>query len=274
MKTKLILAALLLMATMTGMAATKKKKQRKSTPKTEVAAPITIPDVLLTAFAPLSYGIAKSEKQHDILTGEQLGLDNGVVIYRKQVPAIEQDCVLELQGPCDFLQVFLDQQLFATLRATNDNSRFELPSLSKGGVLTLMGDVKEPVVIHTEMDGNEVSISLKNWNTITIPDNYATASLAHNKWLTMPLQNTLLAFTRAGYYRGTFKLKRVGDARLNVKAFGRGQVFVNGQSVGRFDNQGQQTSLTVPASCLKKGDNEVIVLDIIGPVGDPVVTGE
>ena len=44
--------------------------------------------------------------------------------------------------------------------------------------------------------------------------------------------------------------------------YSKGVVFVNGHSLGRYWNIGPQQRLYCPASWLKKGENEVIVLDL------------
>ena len=68
-----------------------------------------------------------------------------------------------------------------------------------------------------------------------------------------------------GYYRGYFNLKKVGDTFLNFETWGKGQVYVNGHAMGRIWSIGPQQTLYVPGCWLKKGKNEVIVLDITGP---------
>ena len=55
-----------------------------------------------------------------------------------------------------------------------------------------------------------------------------------------------------------------------MEAFGKGMVYVNGHALGRFWNIGPQQTLYVPGCWLKKGNNEVVVLDIVGPKGEPV----
>ena len=50
-----------------------------------------------------------------------------------------------------------------------------------------------------------------------------------------------------------------------METWGKGQVYVNGHAVGRFWSIGPQQTLYVPGCWLKKGKNEVIVLDVVGP---------
>ena len=76
--------------------------------------------------------------------------------------------------------------------------------------------------------------------------------------------------SKSGYYRGVFNLKKTGDTFINMEAFGKGQVYVNGHAIGRFWNIGPQQTLYVPGCWLKKGQNEVVVLDVVGPKGEPM----
>ena len=98
----------------------------------------------------------------------------------------------------------------------------------------------------------------------TIADDYQTAVKA----LAMPTNKMRGLQTKAGYYRGYFNLKKVGDTFINMEAFGKGQVYVNGHALGRFWQIGPQQTLYLPGCWLKKGKNEVIVLDVVGPKGE------
>jgi beta-galactosidase len=67
-------------------------------------------------------------------------------------------------------------------------------------------------------------------------------------------------------------LKQRGDTFLDLSAWGKGVVWVNGHALGRFWNIGPQQTLYVPAPWLKEGRNEVVVLDLLGP-SEPVLSG-
>ena len=68
-----------------------------------------------------------------------------------------------------------------------------------------------------------------------------------------------------GCYRATFQVKKPGDTFLNFETWGKGLVYVNGYEFGRFWEIGPQQALYVPGCWLKKGENEILVFDIIGP---------
>lgn len=59
-----------------------------------------------------------------------------------------------------------------------------------------------------------------------------------------------------------------------MEAFGKGQVYVNGHAIGRFWHIGPQQTLYVPGCWLKKGKNEVIVLEIEGLQDSPFAFGQ
>ncbi|MDI3389787.1 beta-galactosidase [Streptomyces sp. B-S-A8] len=67
-----------------------------------------------------------------------------------------------------------------------------------------------------------------------------------------------------GLYRGTLSVAGAGDALLELPAFTRGFVWVNGFCLGRYWAVGPQHSLYVPGPVLREGANEVWVLEVEG----------
>jgi beta-galactosidase len=63
-------------------------------------------------------------------------------------------------------------------------------------------------------------------------------------------------------YRTTIVLPKVGDTFLDMRGWNKGCVWVNGHNLGRFWYVGPQQTLYVPGVWLKKGDNEITVLDL------------
>ena len=58
---------------------------------------------------------------------------------------------------------------------------------------------------------------------------------------------------------------RPGDTFLDMSTWGKGMVWVNGHAMGRFWKIGPQQTLFMPGCWLKKGKNEIVVLDLLGP---------
>ena len=74
------------------------------------------------------------------------------------------------------------------------------------------------------------------------------------------------------WYTGSFVVTERGDTFLDMRGWGKGNVWVNGHHLGRFWHIGAQRSLYVPGVWLKEGWNEVRVLDI-EPTGHTAVQG-
>lgn len=70
--------------------------------------------------------------------------------------------------------------------------------------------------------------------------------------------------TGPAFWRGSFELDRVGSTFLDTRGWGKGHVWINGRHLGRYWKIGPQQTLFVPAPWLRKGRNEVVVLDVEG----------
>ena len=74
------------------------------------------------------------------------------------------------------------------------------------------------------------------------------------------------------FRRGVFHLASVGDTFLDMRGWGKGYVWVNGHNLGRYWKIGPQQCLFVPAVWLRRGENEVVVLDL-DPSGQRTLAG-
>ena len=256
------------------------------------AAPIiTIPKMTLTEFSPLDLGMSMPTTSHDIKSFEEMNLGWGAMFYETKLPQIEKSSRLSLNEAHDYAQIFIDNKLIGTIDRTKNERSIKLPPVKQGATLTILIEamgrinfgravkdfkgITESVTIDTEMNGHDVSYHLKNWVIVPIPDSYQTAQHAFDK-----LDETYRCFSpinfssqSIGYYRGYFNLKKVGDTFLNLEQWGKGQVYVNGHALGRFWRIGPQQTLYLPGCWLKKGRNEIIVMDIVGPKA-PVIWGQ
>ena len=256
------------------------------------AAPIiTIPKMTLTEFCPLDLGMSMPTMSHDIKSFEEMNLGWGAMFYETKLPQIEKSSRLSLNEAHDYAQIFIDNKLIGTIDRTKNERSIKLPPVKQGATLTILIEamgrinfgravkdfkgITESVTIDTEMNSHDVSYHLKNWVIVPIPDSYQTAQHAFDK-----LDETNRCFSpinfsspSIGYYRGYFNLKKVGDTFLNLEQWGKGQVYVNGHALGRFWRIGPQQTLYLPGCWLKKGRNEIIIMDIVGPKA-PVVWGQ
>ncbi len=65
--------------------------------------------------------------------------------------------------------------------------------------------------------------------------------------------------------KGSFTLSKVADTYLDMESWGKGLVWVNGHNLGKYWGIGPQQTLYLPAEWLKKGANEVVVLELLKP---------
>lgn len=253
---------------------------------------ITIPKFVLTEYAPLGNGMGSSVQSRDIRSFEDMDMGWGIADYSTALPKIPVGSMLTLNEPHDFAQVFVDGKYIGKIDRVKNEKTLMLPPVEKGTELCIrieaMGRINfgraikdykgitKEVTISAEMDGHEASWNLKNWTIVPIPDNYETAvkALSVGTETSKRTHQHAKLLTKAGYYRGHFTLRKPGDTFLNMEAFGKGRVYVNGHAIGRFWNIGPQQTLYLPGCWLKQGRNEVIVLDVVGPKGEPTSFGQ
>ncbi len=262
------------------------------------AAPIiNVPKFELTEFAPLVYGCGGLETTENVndLTFEYANMGWGSMFYSVALPEISAQSVLSFDAH-DYAQVFINDQFIGKIDRVKNEKSITLPAVRKGDRLVILveamgrinfgraikdfkgipGDVK----LETSVGGHDLSYTLKGWERWGIPDDYKVAVNALDSYAGKTadeyhpgFQQEIKAWGKRGYYRGYFNLKKVGDTFLNFETWGKGQVYVNGHAMGRIWSIGPQQTLYVPGCWLKKGKNEVIVLDVVGPK-EKVVWGQ
>ena len=248
---------------------------------------ITVPKFELTEFHNILCGASQTQWSHDVQTMEALDMGWGSMIYRTTLPETQVQGVLTLNDCHDFAQVYVDGQYIGKIDRVKNEKSITLPPVKEGQQLSILVEamgrinfgraikdfkgITDRVTLQVEQNGHELTYDLKQWQISLIPDSYehAQKALAIQK----KIDARILCGQKAGYYRGYFTLKKVGDTFLNFETWGKGQVYVNGHAMGRIWSIGPQQTLYVPGCWLKKGQNEVIVLDVVGP-REPVVWGQ
>ena len=244
---------------------------------------ITVPKFELTEFVPLLQADGK-EESGAIRTFEEMDMGWGTMIYATKLPDIKGNSSITADFH-DFAQVFIDGKYIGKIDRVKNEKSLSLPPVRKGAELTIIVEgmgrinfgraIKDfkgivgDVTITSEDDDIETTWKPLQWSNIAIADDYdiAVKTLANKS---LPSDKDIL---RPGYHRGYFNINKVGDSFLNFETWGKGQVWVNGHAMGRFWSIGPQQTRYIPGCWLKKGKNEIIVLDIVGPK-EPVVWGQ
>jgi beta-galactosidase len=249
------------------------------------AALINVPKFELTEYVPLTAGITRIERSRDVRTMEEMDMGFGSMVFETSLPALGRASVLTLNDAHDFAQVYIDGEYIGKIDRVKNEKSLLIPAVKEGAKLTItleaMGRINfgraikdfkgitEGVTVRTESAaGHELTYDLKQWTIGLMPDAYEDAVKALQGQASTEV-STLNS--KAGYYRGYFTLKKTGDTFLNTSAFGKGQVYVNGHALGRYWKIGPQQTLYLPGCWLKKGRNEVIVLDVVGPDNAPTL---
>ena len=248
---------------------------------------VSFPKVKLEQFVPIDRGIRSRTQSREVKTFEDLNMGWGTVKYSTTLPEIKSQSLLTLKDGHDYAQVFINNKYIGKLDRVLHETSLTLPSVKQGDVLVILVEgmgrinfgraikdfkgITDKVLLTTEVNGHTATFDLKNWEMAAIPDDYETALNAFEGPMTLEMHHDALT-GKMGYYRGYFNLKKVGDTFINMEAWGKGQVYVNGHAIGRFWNIGPQQTLYMPGCWLKKGKNEIIVLDVVG-TDNPVVEG-
>ncbi len=240
---------------------------------------IRVPEFKLTEYRPLRYGIGASKESNTPLTFEEMDMGWGTMVYETRLPAIGQPSTLTGEFH-DFAQIYVNGKYVGKIDRVKNEKSVELPAVPQGANLTIVVEgmgrinfgraIKDykgiigPVTLSTQGEHCNITLTPTLWTNSTVADDYRTATEA----LARPTDRMRNLESKAGYYRGHFYINKVGDTFLHMEAFGKGQVYVNGHALGRFWHIGPQQTLYLPGCWLKKGENEVVVLDVVGPKGE------
>lgn len=252
------------------------------------AVPQPIPVIEIPAFqfqwhAPLmsADNLPESQASEKPLPMEQYNQGYGSIVYSTIMPQVQKGTLLRISDMCDYARVYIDGQLVGQLyRGNGYETTLRLPATRQGAKLDIfieaMGRINYSTLIHdpkgitdrvelltTSAEGHLLTYDLRQWQVRLLPADYDFVASRHYA----PVKNG-----GEGYYKATFRLNKVGDTFLDLSSWGKGLVWVNGHCLGRFWQIGPQQTLYLPGCWLKKGENEVVVMDIVGPT-TPAMSG-
>ena len=231
---------------------------------------ISISPVELTESAPVFANLHKSVASKTPLNMEKYDQDHGCILYRTTVPAGEA-ATLDLGPVHDFGFVFLDGKQLGIADRRTSSFKIKLPARSQPATLDVlveaMGRVNFGEEVHdrkgiqgpVKLDANELS----DWKVFSLP---------LDKKMLGGLHFTKTKATGPAFWRGTVNVDQPGDTFLDLRSWGKGVVWVNGHCLGRYWDIGPTQTAYVPGPWLKKGKNEIVILDLLGPE-KPVVAG-
>lgn len=242
--------------------------------------PMAIKEFEFETVAPLFENLPEAKKSRDIKTMEELDQGFGSILYRTSLPALPSGGELSINEPHDYVQVFVDGKHIGTVDRRMGEKKLMLPACSKGAQLDILVEamgrinfgraikdfkgITDNVTVTEYRGGHDFVCDLKNWEIFNLEDTPAY----YDSMKSIPLSD-ITPYSNGrlprGVYRGTFMVSKPSDTFLDFSSWGKGLVYVNGHPLGRIWEIGPQQTLYMPGCWLKKGENEIMVYDIIGP---------
>lgn len=225
------------------------------------------------------------------MTMERCDLGYGMILYRTRLAPSESGLKLRITEVHDLAHVYVDgKPLDKTLDRRLNQNTVQLPKFDKTVKLDIMvenngrvnygeaildrkGITKTVELLDAsgkvvrEISGDHGG-SIFLWQIFTLPYDYEFMKAAVKRGA----RRSANPVVEGGpvLYTETVNVPEPADTFLDMSTFGKGMVWVNGHNLGRYWKIGPQQTLYVPGCWLKKGENELLILDTL-PTESPVL---
>jgi len=205
---------------------------------------------------------------------EYLGQNQGLMLYRTKLIG-HKSGKLKIWEPHDYALVFLNGKFIDTVWRDGGNWTVDLPKTDVADpILDIlvegMGHInfaqfmidRKGITDRVTLNG----MTLMNWEIFPLPMNDIAITSKSSVTATADTSNK-----KGFFFQGNFMLTETGDTYFDLSAYSKGMVYVNGHNLGRHWNVGPQQRLYCPAGWLKKGNNEIIVFDLLQTGSQPIL---
>jgi len=197
---------------------------------------------------------------------EDFGQNQGLISYKTKLIG-HKSGKLKLWEPHDYALVFLNGKFIDTVTRDGGNWEVALPKTDVANpeleiLVEGMGHInfaqfmidRKGITDRVTLNG----MTLMNWEIRLYP---MDEKFIKDQRSQIDKKNNT---DRPGnFYTGSFSLKETGDTYFDLGAYSKGMVYINGHNLGRYWNIGPQQRLFCPASWLKKGENDIVVFDLL-----------
>ncbi|MFT4112896.1 glycoside hydrolase family 35 protein [Silvibacterium sp.] len=243
-------------------------------PIPEVAPAQAIAPFAVTGAISLWKTLPKPVHSEQPLNMEALDQAYGYVLYRTTLEGpVEGE--LNLGKLHSYAQVYIDGRLLGTIDRRYDQHTLPIDIPSGKARLDILVENTARVNYGKAIPGERVGLltgvtvkdskgavaTLTGWDNYSLPIDYPDTDAPQK------LAFTSEPCTGVCFYHASFDATEQKDTFLDTSAFTKGQVWVNGHNLGRVWNVGPQKALYLPGPWLRKGKNEVVVLDLQGQPG-------
>ncbi|MBQ1960337.1 MAG: hypothetical protein II349_02305, partial [Akkermansia sp.] len=239
-------------------------------PDAQVPEPPTTPATMeIAAFTPQkqaafgSYFTAMAPSHLEPPTLEALGQNQGMAVYRSSLPA-GPEATLHCRVH-DMAQVYVGGEYVGSINRMKGQHSIRIPARSETQPLQIVVDTFGHINFHHKMERDNNGIveavtldgaPVQGWKVSLLP--LKDVPKPHHVKFGGVLR---LKQSQSGCFKAEVQLDKVADTFLDMSAWAKGYVWVNGHLLGRYWSLGPQQRLYCPAEWLKEGANEVFVLD-------------
>ena len=211
--------------------------------------------------APLKSAFHQTTQSENVLSMEDLGVDFGYIHYQTTINKAGKQKLI-IQDLRDYAVILVNGKQVASLdrRYNQNNVLLDIPQAP--AVLEILVENTGRVNYGPDIQFNRKGIT----NQVLWGDEKLTG------WsiTPLPLYKEKVSELNFGelvrgvpaFHKGVFNLQKKGDCFVDMSQWGKGAVWVNGKSLGRFWSIGPQQTLYVPAPWLKEGKNEIVVFEM------------
>lgn len=235
---------------------------KKLPPVPEPIPAYEIPSIGLTPFSSVWDNLPQPVTSVQPKPFEAYGQDYGFILYSTELIGHKSGklTVTELH---DYATVFLNGQFIGTLDRREGINTIDIPeSKAERPLLEIlvegMGRInfaqhlidRKGITDRVTLNG----MTLMNWKVYNLP--------MDSKFIYDLRSSNRNPGKKGIFFKGNFFLAMPGDTFLDMSNFQKGIVWINGHNLGRYWNIGPQKRLYCPATFLRKGNNEMLVLDL------------
>lgn len=222
---------------------------------------VTTPSFQLTESASLGTILPKPVRSNQPLTFEDLGQDFGYVLYSTRIHQPIKG-TLRSEDLRHYAWVMINGKLVGKIDRRHNEDSLDIEVTQPESRLDILvenvGRVNYGAALLNNHCGLVKPVTLDG-HQLTGWDHYP-----------LPLYKTDISQIKFGkalsnipaFHRGSFDLKETGEMFLDTSKWGKGAVWVNGHSLGKFWRIGPQQTLYLPSCWTKVGRNEVVVLEL------------
>jgi beta-galactosidase len=200
---------------------------------------------------------------------EQYDISRGLVAYRATLAAGPAG-VLEVAKLRDLAWVYVDGKEVGTMDTRHRRFKVDLPARAKAAAIDILvytiARVNFGVEVH-DRKGLHGPVGFRPKSGEPQPvENWEIRAIDFDADGVLPP----LAFRRGrahgpAFWRGSFEAGRGADTFLDMGSWGQGIVWINGRCLGRYWSIGPTQTMYLPGPWIRRGRNEVVVLDLTGP---------